>query len=87
MNETENYFDQEIEFAYDGFEYIWCGDYTIESSLEEETEFAPAYGENEVTINHTSSLSYYDHDTDIVVHVKPTPSLLLHVELIIEHNL
>ena len=88
MNHTTDHFtDQEVEFEYDGYEYIWAGDYTIEESIEEETYDYPAFGEIEITIDHTSSLAYYDHENDIVVQVKPTPSLLLHVELIIEHNL
>ena len=84
---TEHFTDQEVQFEYEGYEYIWSGDYTIESRVEEATEDYPEYGENEIIIDHTSSISYYDHDTDLVVQVKPTPSLLLHVELVIEDNL
>jgi len=83
----EHYTDQEIEFDFMGIPHIWQGDYSVEYNGEEESEFAPEFGENEVIINHTSSLSYYDEILDIVVQVKPTPSILLHIELIIEHNL
>jgi hypothetical protein len=83
----EFYTDQEVEFTYEGIPYIWQGEYSVELNGEEESEFAPSYFENEVSINHTSSLSYYDEELDLVVQVKPTPSILFHIELVIEHNL
>jgi hypothetical protein len=85
-NETENYHDQQVEFTYEGREYIWEGDYTIEQNVEEESECAPAYGEFEVTIDHTTSLSYYDEDLEINVEVKPTNSILVELQLQIERN-
>lgn len=84
--ETENYFDQEIEFTYEGREYTWVGDYTIEHTGEEESEFAPALGEMEITIDHTTSLSYYDEEQDLNVEVKPTTSILMELEIEIERN-
>ena len=51
--DSENYFDQEVDFHYEGQDYRWMGDYTIDYFGEEETEFAPAYGEIEVKITHT----------------------------------
>lgn len=86
-NILEHYTDQEIEFTYMDIDHIWQGDYSVEYNGEEESEFAPAYGENEVSINHTSSLSYYDEESDLVVQVKPTRAILVHIEIIIEHNL
>jgi len=85
--ETENFYDQEIEFTYEGREYVWQGDYSIEYTGEDESEYAPAYGEAEVSIDHTNSLSYYDEDLDQVVEVKPTPSILIELALEIENNL
>jgi hypothetical protein len=85
--DSENYFDQKIEFTYEGREYIWEGDYTIEQTGEDESEYAPAYGEIEVTIDHTTSLSYYDEDQDLNIEVKPTTSILTELELEIENNL
>ena len=80
--ETENYFDQEITFTYEGFDYLWIGDYTIEHTGEDESEFAPAYGEMEITINHTTSLSSYEHGQEMI----PTRSILMALELEIERN-
>jgi hypothetical protein len=85
--DSENYFDQKIEFTYEGREYTWEGDYTIEQTGEDESEYAPAYGEIEVTIDHTTSLSYYDEDQDLNIEVKPTTSILTELELEIENNL
>jgi hypothetical protein len=84
--DSENYFDQEIQFTYEGIEYTWVGDYTIEHTGEEESEFAPAYGEMEITIDHTTSLSYYDEDLEINVEAKPTTSILMELEFEIETN-
>ena len=79
---SENYFDQEITFTYEGKDYLWIGDYSIEHTGEDESEFAPAYGEMEITINHTQSLSSYEHGFDVI----PTPSMLMALELEIERN-
>jgi hypothetical protein len=84
--ETENYHDQQVEFTYEGKEYIWEGDYTIEQTGEEESECAPAYGEFEVIIDHTTSLSYYDEDLEVNVEVKPTNSILIELQFQIERN-
>lgn len=81
--DSENYFDQEITFTYEGQDYVWTGDYSIEYFGEEETEYTPAFGEVEVHIDHTSSMYSYEDDAEII----PTPSLLMAVELHIERNL
>jgi hypothetical protein len=79
---SENYFDQEITFTYDGKDYLWIGDYSIEHTGEDESEFAPAYGDMQITIHHTQSLSSYEHGFDVI----PTPSMLMALELEIERN-
>jgi hypothetical protein len=81
--DSENYFDQEITFTYEGQDFVWTGDYSIEYFGEDESEYAPAYGEVEVRLDHTYSLYSYEDDCDII----PTPSLLMAVELQIERNL
>ena len=85
-HETENYHDQEIEFTYEGHEYIWQGDYSIEQTFEDESEYAPSLSEMEVKIDYTTSLSYYDEDLEQNVEVVPTPSILMELELQIERN-
>ena len=80
--DSENYFDQEVDFHYEGQDYRWMGDYTIDYFGEDESEFAPAYGEMEVKITHTSSLSSYEDGAEII----PTASILMAVELEIERN-
>lgn len=80
--DSENYFDQEITFTYEGEDYVWVGDYSIESTYEDESEYAPAYGEIEVHIDHTYSIYSYKDDCEVI----PTPSLLMAVELHIENN-
>ena len=82
MHNSENYFDQEITFSYEDQAYLWIGDYSIESYGEEESEYAPAYGEIEVKIEGTHSLSSYEDGIEIV----PTSSLLMALELEIERN-
>ena len=85
--ETENFYDQEIEFTYEGREYVWQGDYSIEYTGELEGDYAPAYGEAEAVIDYTTSLFYYDENLDQVVEVKPTPSILIELAIEIENNL
>jgi hypothetical protein len=80
--DSEHYYDQEITFTYEGQDFVWTGDYSIEYFGEDESEYAPAYGEVEVRIDHTYSLYSYEDDAEII----PTPSLLMAVELHIERN-
>jgi len=85
--ESETHYDKEVNFIYQGHEYVWQGDYTVTYCDEDESEFAPGYGEKEIQIQHTNSLSYYDEATDDVFDVIPTPSILLELEFEIERNL
>jgi hypothetical protein len=85
--DTETHYDQQVNFIYEGYEYLWQGDYTVNNCGEDESDYAPSYGETEITIDHTSSLSYYDEATDLVIEVKPTPSLLAELEIEIERTL
>lgn len=80
--QTENFFDQEITFTYEGKDYLWIGDYTIEHTGEDESEFAPAYGEMEIFIDYTRSLSCYEHGYEVI----PTRSMMMQLELEIERN-
>jgi hypothetical protein len=85
--DTETHYDKQVNFIYEGFEYVWQGDYTVTNCGEDESEYAPSYGETEIQIQHTNSLSYYDEATDDVIDVIPTPSILLELEFEIERNL
>lgn len=80
--DSETYYDQEITFTYEGQDYVWTGDYSVEATYEDESEYAPAYGEMEVRIDHTYSIYSYQDDAEII----PTNSLLMAVELHIERN-
>jgi hypothetical protein len=86
-HEQETYHDQEIEFTYEGKTYYWQGDYTVANWGEDESESSPAYGEVEITIDYTATLSYNDEKTDEVIEVKPTPSILAELEIEIERNI
>lgn len=85
--DQDQFYDQEVEFTYEGKEYVWQGDYSVSNWGEDSSEYAPSYGETEISIDHTTSLSFYDEQTDQVIEVKPTPSLLATVEITIERNL
>ena len=80
--ETETHYDQQVNFIYEGFEYVWYGDYTVTNCGEDESEFAPAYGEMEITIEYTRSLSSYEHGYEVI----PTRSMLMELEIEIERN-
>ena len=80
--ETENLFNEEVTFNYEGIDYVWVGDYTVITYGEDESEYAPAYGEVEVMIDYTESLASCEDGIEIT----PTPSLLAAVEFQIERN-
>jgi RNA recognition motif-containing protein len=82
MQDSENFFDQEITFSYEDKDYLWVGDYTIESFNEDESEYAPAYGEIEIKIDQTYSLMSYEEGIEII----PSASMLMALELEIERN-
>jgi hypothetical protein len=42
--DQEQFHDQEVEFTYEGKEYVWQGDYRVINWGEDESEYAPAYG-------------------------------------------
>ena len=81
--ESGTYYDEEVTFTYEDQDYVWVGDFTVEFYHEEESEYAPAYGEVEVKIDHTSSLASCEDGIEIT----PTPSMLASVEFQIERNL
>jgi hypothetical protein len=85
--EIETHYDKEVNFIYEGHEYVWQGDYIVTNCGEDESDYAPAYGETEIQIQHTNSLSYYDEATDDVIDVIPTQSILIELEIEIERNL
>jgi hypothetical protein len=86
-NETESFYDQRLDFTYDGRDYIWYGDYKVETSGDPGDYDTPAYYETEVEILETNFCTYYDETTDEVVEVEPTRGLLCHIEILIERNL
>jgi hypothetical protein len=85
--DTETHLLRQVNFIYEGLEHVWYGDYSVNYCLEDESEYAPSYGEIEITIDYTSSLFYYNPETDKVVDVIPTPSILAELEIEIERNL
>lgn len=85
--DSKTHLDQQVNFIYEGLEHVWYGDYSVNYCGEDESEYAPSYGETEITIDHTSSLFYYNPETDEVVDVIPTPSILCELEIEIELNL
>lgn len=80
--DQEQFYDQEVMFDYEDKTYIWQGDYSVTSWGDDESEFAPAYGEIEVKIENTYSFSCFQDESEII----PTPSLLMQLELEIERN-
>ena len=51
--ESGTYYDEEVTFTYEDQDYVWVVDFTVEFYHEDESEYAPAYGEVEVKIDHT----------------------------------
>ena len=86
-NETESFYDQRLDFTSEGRDYIWYGDYKVETSGDPGDNDVPSYYETEVEILETNFCTYYDETTDEVVEVEPTRGLLCHIEILIERNL
>jgi hypothetical protein len=80
---TENFFDQEIEFSYDGIDYFWTGDYTVENYGEDEGEYAPEYGDCTVEVQYTSRLFSYTESQEVT----PTISMIIALEEEIKNKL
>jgi len=85
--ETENFYDQRVDFTYDGRDYIWYGDYKVETTGDPGDYDTPAYYETEVEVLETNFCTYYDETTDEVIEVEPTGGLLCQIELEIERTL
>jgi hypothetical protein len=56
MSTSEEFYDQSIEFTYDDSDYIWFGDYRVESYDEDGDYDSPPYGETKVKLIHTIEL-------------------------------
>jgi hypothetical protein len=85
-HDTDTFIDQTVEFTYEGNEYIWEGDYTVSTWGETADYDYPGDSDIDVTIDHTTSLSYYCEETDRNIDVEPKPSILQTIELLIERN-
>ena len=53
MSTSEEFYDQSIEFSCDDSDYIWFGDYRVESYDEDGDYDSPPYGETKVKLIHT----------------------------------
>ena len=78
--EQEAYYDQEIEFEYDGKTLYWSGDYTVTLWGETADWDNPGSSNSEVEIDFTSGLCYFDESTNVEVEIKPTNEILAQVE-------
>jgi hypothetical protein len=56
MYTSEEFYDQSIEFSYEDSDYIWFGDYRVESYDEDGDYDSPSYGETKVKLIHTIEL-------------------------------
>lgn len=86
-SDTENHYDQQVKFTYEGREYIWEGDYTVNTWGETADYDYPGDSDLEVLIEDTTSLTYYDEATDDHIDAVPTKAIIFSIELEIERNL
>ena len=85
--ETEQHFGVEIEFRYDGQDYIWKGDYEVNSWGEDSDHDYPGDCEAEVEILDTDTLIKWDEMMEMWVDVEMTRSIQAKIELEIERGL
>ena len=86
-NDTENFYGEQVEFTYEGRDYIWEGDYSVNTWGETSDYDYAGCSEVEVLIEDTTSLTYYDEATDDHIEVVPTKSIIYTIEIEIERNL
>lgn len=80
--DQEFYYDQEVMFDYEDKTYLWQGDYTVTNWGEDSTDICPGYGEIEVKIDNTYSLTCFQDECEVTL----TESLLVKLEIEIERN-
>ena len=56
MYTSEEFYDETFEFSYDDSDYVWKGDYRIESFDEDGDYDSPPSGETKVKVIHTTEL-------------------------------
>jgi len=56
MYSSEEFYDETFEFSYDDSDYIWKGDYRVESYDEDGDYDSPPSGETKVKLIHTTEL-------------------------------
>jgi hypothetical protein len=56
MYSSEEFYDETFEFTYDDSDYIWKGDYRVESYDEDGDYDTPPSGETKVKLIHTTEL-------------------------------
>jgi hypothetical protein len=74
MYTSEEFYNQSVEFSYNGSDYIWEGDYRVESYDEDGDYDSPPWGETKVRIintdlflktNEDGQYDYTDIDSDL----------------------
>jgi len=56
MYTSEEFYDETFEFSYEDSDYIWKGDYRVESYDEDGDYDTPPSGETKVKVIHTTEL-------------------------------
>ena len=56
MYSSEEFYDEIFEFTYDDSDYVWKGDYRVESCDEDGDYDTPPNGETKVKLIHTTEL-------------------------------
>jgi len=56
MYSSEEFYDEIFEFTYDDSDYVWKGDYRVESYDEDGDYDTPPSGETKVKLIHTTEL-------------------------------
>ena len=56
MYNSEEFYDETFEFTYEDSDYVWKGDYRVESYDEDGDYDSPPYGETKVKLIYTTEL-------------------------------
>jgi hypothetical protein len=87
MNTQEIYYDQELTFSYEGEDLVWNGDIEVSGHSDPGDHCTAPYADQFIEVIKTNFIERYNEDTDQWEKVKPTPSILMKVELEFEKTL
>lgn len=87
FDNVETFYNQEVEFNYEGKDLLWVGYYGIRNFGEEPDWSYPGDQETEITILETEKIEYWSEELENWVDLVPTDDMLEVVKWEIEKKM